>query len=355
MAEKTLLYLHIPFCDSKCHYCSFNSYVDRFELKKEYMEAVTAQLRNDLERFGIDKKSLMTLFIGGGTPTTVEANLYEPFFEELEEYLCADAEITTEANPNSATTQWLETMKKFGVNRISFGVQSFYDDKLRLLGRAHKALDAQNGVERAEKAGFDHISIDLIYATALDTPKRVESEIKQALQLPINHLSAYELTIEAGTVFERKPHMRVESVEQAKTVRSLLKNSGWEEYEVSNFGLFRCRHNLGYWEYRPYLGIGSGAVARIRNRRFFPHSLPERYIADPLFKEVETLTDTQMFEEQIFLGLRSCAGVGFDILDEKMKKRAKLLESEGKLVFKEDRYYNPDFLLSDEISLFILH
>ncbi len=354
MINETLLYLHIPFCDSKCHYCSFNSYVDRFELKQRYMEAAARQLRADIAEFGIEKGSLTTLFIGGGTPPTVEAELYEPFFEVVEGYLCEEAEITSEANPNSATKAWLEGMKRLGVNRMSFGVQSFFDDKLRLLGRAHKAADAHRAVERARICGFDRISIDLIYATVLDTPERVASEIARALKLPIDHLSAYELTIEEGTPFQKSPEVRVESVEQAKLVRKLLKAHGWKEYEVSNFGLSQCRHNLGYWKYLPYLGIGSGAAGRIANRRFYPERLIERYIEDPFFKTYEPLTPDEMTQERVFLGLRSCVGVDRKILDGDMCERAELLTREGKLVFKEGVYYNPDFLLSDEIALFIL-
>ncbi len=354
MIDETLLYLHIPFCDSKCHYCSFNSYVDRFELKKSYMEAVTRQLRYDLEKYDIKKGELATLFIGGGTPSTIEPALYEPFFEVVEGYLREDAEITSEANPNSATKRWLEGMKELGVNRISFGVQSFFDDKLRLLGRAHRAIEAIKAVEIAKECGFKHISIDLIYATMLDTPERVESEIEEALKLPVDHLSAYELTIEEGTPFQKRPHVRIDSIEQAKLVRDLLKRSGWMEYEVSNFGLVQCRHNLGYWKYLPYLGIGSGAVGRMKNSRTYPHRVPERYIEDPLFKELESLTEEQMLQERVFLGLRSCAGVCKDLLKPGMHERAELLRREKKLILKEGVYFNTDYLLSDEIALFIL-
>jgi len=354
MKNDTLLYLHIPFCDSKCHYCSFNSYVEKGWLKESYMEAVAKQLRNDLHEFEIPKGSLRSLFIGGGTPSTVKPELYEPLFEVLEGYLREDAEITSEANPNSATKRWLEGMKGLGVNRISIGVQSFFDDKLRLLGRSHSADDAVSAIERAGETGFEHISLDLIYATALDTPERVEYEIERALKLPIDHLSAYELTIEEGTPFQKRPQVRVESVEQAKTVKSILRSEGWEEYEVSNFALSPCRHNLGYWEYRPYLGVGSGAVGRIGNMRYSPLREPERYIVEPLFKEYETLTEEQMVQERILLGLRSSVGVEKGLLEKGMVRRAELLRGEGRLIYKDGRYFNPDFLLSDEIALFII-
>ena len=128
-----LVYLHIPYCDSKCHYCSFNSYVDKFDTRSEYMQALYRQLSFELKRFNTGKKQIKTLFIGGGTPSTVDPELYKPIFELLKPYLQDDAEITTEANPNSATKEWLKGMKSLGVNRVSFGVQSFDSNKLKAL------------------------------------------------------------------------------------------------------------------------------------------------------------------------------------------------------------------------------
>jgi len=289
LKQTLLLYLHIPFCDSKCHYCSFNSYVDRFDLRERYMEAICRQLDHDLRHFGIAHGTVETLFIGGGTPSTVEPSLYAPLFEKIAPFLVPDPEITSEANPNSATAEWLAGMRALGVNRISFGVQSFFDDKLKLLGRAHRARDAVEAVERAAAAGYERLSIDLIYATMLDTPGRMEKELERALSLPIEHLSAYELTIEEGTTFQKRPEVRKESLEQAHILRDTLRSHGWEQYEISNFGRRICRHNYGYWEYRPYLGLGSGAVGRIGNARFYPAEDPGAYIEDPLSRRVEPL------------------------------------------------------------------
>jgi len=352
--NKYLLYIHIPFCDSKCHYCSFNSYVDKFELKAAYMNALHKQLLHDLEYHNIPTGSIETIFIGGGTPTTVDFNLYEPIFKTITPYLQKDAEITSEGNPNSITTEWLKGMKELGVNRISIGVQSFFNDKLKLLGRSHKSIDAILAVERAYSAGFKNLSIDLIYSTLLDTPKRIESELEQALKLPINHLSAYELTIEEGTPFEHRPEVRKESIEQAYVIHEKITNIGWQQYEISNYGKSFCRHNIGYWEYKQYLGIGSGAVGRIGNQRLYPHRNIEQYIKDPFFKNTEELKNHEITEEKIFLGLRSFVGIDTDILNNNMRKHAELLINEGKLYKKDKRYFNTDYLLSDEIALFIL-
>ena len=348
-----LLYIHIPFCDSKCHYCSFNSYVDKFELKEAYMQALLRQLRHDLEKFAIPKRSIETVFIGGGTPSTVSPTLFRPAFETFEPFLTSEAEITSEANPNSASEDWLAGMRELGVNRISFGVQSFFDDKLRLLGRAHRASEAIDAVQRAAALGFENLSIDIIYGTVIDTAERMEKEIKEALQLPLTHLSAYELTIEEGTPFEQRPHMRKESLEQSRLMREKLSKAGLHAYEISNFGK-PCRHNLGYWEYKPYLGIGCGAVGRIGNERYYPHRNVEKYIESPLYREIEELRSSDMTEERIFLGLRSRVGVDMKLLEPSMRRRADLLVKEKKLHLSDNRYHNPDFLLSDEIALFIL-
>ena len=351
--EPLLCYLHIPFCDSKCHYCAFNSYVDRFELRAAYMKALDAQLRHDLESFGVEKGVVATLFIGGGTPSTVAPELYAPLFETLAPYLAEGAEITTEANPNSATEAWLRGMQALGVNRVSFGVQSFFDDKLRFLGRAHRAHEAEEAVHRAREAGFARISADLIYATALDTPARIEQELERLFALPVEHFSAYELTIEEGTPFAERPDVRKESLEQARLVRECAEEAGFPCYEISNYGT-PCRHNLGYWEYRPYLGVGSGAVGRVGTRRYRPRTLPERYIEHPLQKSFEELDTEAMRQERLFLGLRSVVGVDPRHLTPAMRERADLLAREGKLLFDQGRYRNPDYLLSDEIALFIL-
>ena len=348
-----LLYVHIPFCDSKCSYCSFNSYVDRFHLKATYMDALCRQMEFELQRFGVHSGEIETLFIGGGTPSTVDAELYRPLFSRLRPYLAENAEITSEANPNSATENWLQGMHGLGVNRISFGVQSFNDEKLKFLARAHKASDAVHAVEHAKKVGFEHISLDLIYATALDTQTLLEEDLKTAFSLPIDHLSAYALTIEEGTPFEQTPEAAREKLELTEWFFNAVRSYGFEQYEISNFGTYRSRHNLGYWQYKEYIGLGSGAVGFRNATRYYPRTDIEGYIADPLDIREESLSEDEIKTEKIFLGLRSIVGVERQILNDKERLRADLLVSEGKLRFENGRYVNPDFLLSDELALFI--
>ncbi len=348
-----LLYIHIPFCDSKCHYCSFNSYVDKFHLKEAYMQSLLAQLQHELERFEAKKESIETLFIGGGTPSTISPELYEPIFETIALFMTEDAEITSEANPNSATKEWLEGMRALGVKRISFGVQSFDEKKLKLLNRAHSPKQAIEAVENAEKAGFEHISLDLIYAVLGDTKELLQHDLAQALSLPIDHLSAYALTIEENTPFAKKPQMSKEQLSQTKWLFEEIKKHGFPQYEISNFGRYKSRHNLGYWHYKDYIGAGAGAVGKKEDIRLYPQSDIEAYIKNPTKVHTEKLSYEDMKFERIFLGLRSEVGVDSALLDDIERKQAEILTAEGKLEYKKGRYFNSDFLLADEITLFL--
>jgi oxygen-independent coproporphyrinogen III oxidase len=348
-----LLYLHIPFCDSKCSYCAFNSYVDKFHLKREYMSALEEQLLYELNRFNVDKKSIESVFIGGGTPSTISPELYKNIFEIISQYLQENAEITTEANPNSATYEWLNGMKKLGINRVSFGVQSFNADKLKLLNRAHNPAQAIEAVNNAKKAGFQNISLDLIYATLGDTKELLKKDLEIAFSLPINHLSAYALTIEEGTAFASKPQMSKEQLEDTQSFFQQIEEKGFKQYEISNFGNYNSVHNLGYWQYKEYMGVGAGAVGKLKNKRYYPETEIEKYIQNPLQIRVETLLDEDIKIEKIFLGFRSIVGVAQNILNKEERSRADLLVQDGRLIFKEMRYYNNDYLLSDELTLFI--
>ncbi len=348
-----LLYIHIPFCDSKCHYCSFNSYVDKFHLKKEYMQALLSQIEYELKRFEAKKGSIETLFIGGGTPSTISPGLYEPVFQKIAPYMTEDAEITSEANPNSATIEWLEGMRALGVNRISFGVQSFDEKKLKLLNRAHSPAQAVHAIKNAHKAGVEHISLDLIYAVLGDTRELLRHDLDQAFSLPIDHLSAYALTIEENTPFAKKPQMSKEELEHTRWLFDEIQSRGFSQYEISNFGRYKSRHNLGYWHYKDYIGAGAGAVGKKDDIRLYPKPLIEAYITNPTLAATEPLTKEDIKFEKIFLGLRSEIGVDEKLLEKAEKERAKLLVEEKKLNYANGRYTNPDFLLADELSLFL--
>lgn len=347
-----LLYIHIPFCDSKCSYCAFNSYVDKFSMRRDYMNALSAQLETELERFGVTESNpIETIFIGGGTPSTVEPSLYRPLFERIAPFLCENAEITSEANPNSATRTWLEGMRDLGVNRISFGVQSFDDAKLRILGRAHNTAQASEAVRLASSIGIGHLSIDLIYGVRGDTRELLEKDLNQAFSLPIDHISLYALTIEEATPFAQTPELAAEELDLTRWLFGRLESAGFPQYEISNFGRYQSRHNKGYWEHKPYIGLGAGAVGFLGNRRIYPSTSVEHYIEHPTECTYETIDTEALLSEKLFLGFRSCIGVEEAILSAAQKQQADLLVDERVLCKKDGRYFNTDYLLADEIAL----
>ena len=348
-----LTYIHIPFCDSKCYYCSFNSYTNLHDRIAKYMQALKRQLLWDLERFNVEPNSLETLFIGGGTPSCVEVKYYEEVFKILKPYLRKNAEITTEANPNSATQEWLEGMQALGVNRVSFGVQSFSNKKLQELNRAHNANEAIKAVKNAHNLGIKNISLDIIYDFYSDSKELISNDLKQAFTLPINHISAYELTIEKATNFSKTPEVKKGSESLGYHLKELVTKQGFSQYEVSNYGTYHSLHNIGYWKHKEYLGIGAGAVGYKNQERYYPNTNIDNYIKEPTKIRTEKLTSQDIITEKIFLGLRSCVGVGQDILTKEQVKQANILLKEDKLSFKDGRYFNKEYFLSDEYALFI--
>ena len=317
------------------------------------MNAVDQQLSFELGKFNPQKKSISSLFIGGGTPSTIAPRIFAPFFERIEPFLSDDAEITSEANPNSATKEWIQGMKALGVNRLSFGVQSFNEEKLKFLGRAHSSKSAQTAIENAFEQGIKHISLDLIYGTALDTQTLLVNDLDIASKLPIDHLSAYALTIEEHTPFFNRNNVTNTSEKLAKTFVENIIDKGFMQYEISNFGTYQSVHNKGYWEHQNYLGIGSGAVGFLENKRFYPCKNIEEYLQNPLHVEIEKLSAEDLHVEKIFLGLRSCIGIDLALFSTKERVNVDLLVREKKLTCKENKVYNNDYFLSDEIALYI--
>ena len=329
-----LLYVHIPFCESKCPYCAFGSVVGKRNLTSAYFDAMIADFREQILKFDVKNGEIETVFIGGGTPSAVDADCYERLFETVAPYLAKDAEITTEANPNSASLNWLSQMKSYGVNRVSFGAQSFFEDKLKFLGRIHDARQIYEAVANAKTAGLENINVDLIYGTKLDTKKRLEQEAQNIRNL-------------GGKINYAKDSPRL-----AKFMIDRIEEAGLKQYEISNFGQI-CRHNLGYWQGKNYLAIGAYAVGFWRDRRFYNASNLNAYVKNPHAKKIEKLSADELNLERIFLGARSIVGIWQNSLNAEQEQRALLLKKSGKLKFKNGRYYAKNFLTADEISLFI--
>ena len=350
-----LLYIHIPFCDSKCFYCAFNSYTNLGHLKIDYMKALNAQLKFELKKY--DNLILKSVFFGGGTPSSIDAVYYKDIFETLKYYINNSTEITTEANPNSASKQWQNDMKEFGVNRISFGVQSFNDEKLRFLGRNHNHTQAIDAIKNASELGYKHINCDLIYDTLKDTKELLESDLQIISKLPIDHISAYSLIIEENTKFEHTPEVRIENIDFAKYIFSSLEDFGFTQYEISNFSKnkkARSIHNYGYWQKENYIGVGSGAIGAINAKRYYCNEDVQEYINTPTsYSKIENLDKEDILFEKIFLGLRSDVGVCLDLFNDTQKQNIKILQKEKKITINNNKIFNNDFLLSDEIVLFI--
>ncbi|QOG13218.1 coproporphyrinogen III oxidase family protein [Arcobacter sp. FWKO B] len=346
----------MPFCDSKCFYCSFNSYVDKFHLKSHYMEVLTRELEHELQILKNNNQKLSTIFIGGGTPSSINYASYAQMFKLLKGYINDTTEVTIEANPNSATIDWLKAMKDYGVNRVSFGVQSFNDTKLSFLGRSHNSKRAIKAIQDAQCIGFNSINCDIIYACANDTKELISSDLDMANKLGVEHISSYSLTLEAGTKFWTMKDVSIDDEELSEFVINYLKSLGYHQYEISNFAKnnkFESKHNKGYWEYKEYLGVGCGAVGRIGSNRYYSLSDIESYLRNPLHKEIEILEEKDMKIEKILLGLRSNVGFDLSLLDVNNVEKAHYLEKLGKIKIENSKIYNKNYLLADEIALYL--
>jgi oxygen-independent coproporphyrinogen-3 oxidase len=242
-------------------------------------------------------------------------------------------------------------MKSLGVNRISFGVQSFDEKKLKTLGRAHNTQHTLQAIKNADKIGFKHLSVDLIYGVLGDTQELLHSDINIAMRLPIDHMSLYALTIEEHTAFEKSPQMSHEELELTSWIFDTVETQGFKQYEISNFGSYQSSHNLGYWEGKNYIGLGAGAVGFLDDTRLYPSNDIDHYITHPLEIHTEILSSDELLSEKLFLGFRSCVGVKKDLLTPKQQKQANMLVDEKILNIENETYFNTNFLLADEIAL----
>lgn len=359
-SENLSLYLHIPFCDSKCGYCAFNSKVDKNHLKPLYMQKLAVYLRNKLRNLQESRKvRIISVYIGGGTPSVVESHLYADVFREFLPFLKSGAEISVEANPNKLSLEWLRAMRAFGVNRLSLGVQSFDAQKLAFLEREHNNKNTFLAIDYAQNVGFKNLSIDLIYGTPLCSESLLESELKTALKLPLTHISAYHLSLDSGSRFyKEKERVYMESQKRlAEEFGGFLSIGHFVEaylekflhYEVSNYGKIST-HNLHYWKGGDYVGVGAGAVGCIGDvRTSMPNSI-EKFLEE-FSEQKEILTQEDRKLEHLFLGFRSCVGVEIEKISN--QKNLELLLCENILIQKNKRVLAKDYFLGDEIALFL--
>jgi oxygen-independent coproporphyrinogen-3 oxidase len=320
------LYVHIPYCDSKCPYCDFNSYAVKRWPEDEYVAALIAEMEYyaPLEpwRWG----SVQTIFMGGGTPSLFAPESIARVLEATDRLWPAmpsqSCEITMEANPGTVDLDKLRGFRATGVNRISFGVQSFTPRHLERLGRIHDAEQAKDAIRMARAAGFEDLNLDLIFAVPGQTLEEWERDLAVAIDLAPDHISAYNLTYEEGTPFEsmrRKGEIGPlpEEIEVAMFTRTreILAAAGYAPYEISNFARpgRECRHNLNYWQSGEYLGVGAGAHSFAIGRRWSDEKGPAIYLAKIAAKGQarvfeESLTTDQARGEFVFLALRLASG-----------------------------------------------
>lgn len=283
------LYIHLPWCVSKCPYCDFNSHVAQTPIDKQlYIDALIADLESDLPY--AQGRPLNSLFIGGGTPTLFSADAIALLFERIKTYLPikVECEITIEANPESADLEKLKILRKAGINRISIGMQSLNDQCLARIGRAHDAECALRAFENARRAGFSNINCDLMFGLPEQTEAQALADLADVIELRPEHISWYQLTIEPNTIFyTRQPQLPDDDTiwQLQQEGMQLLQENNYRRYEVSAYSRAKpCKHNLNYWQFGDYLGIGAGAHGKltlaaensiVRTRK---HRFPESYI-----------------------------------------------------------------------------
>lgn len=324
--KPTSAYVHIPFCTQICYYCDFS----KVFIKNQPVDSYLEHLIEEYDSYNI--KKLRTLYIGGGTPTALSARQLAFLLEKLTDKLDLSylEELTIEANPGDLEQEKIAVLKDSPVNRVSLGVQTFNDRMLKQIGRSHSEKDIYENIANLKKAGFDNISIDLIYALPKQTMEDVKINVAKAIALDIPHMSLYSLILENHTVFMNRmrrgklplPKEDLEA-EMFDYIIAELEKAGFEHYEISNFSKpgFESRHNLMYWDNAEYYGIGAGASGYVDGVRYKNHGPIRHYLqaveAGNARVQEEVLTLKEQMEEEMFLGLRKKSGVSKKRFEEK--------------------------------------
>ncbi len=346
---KAGLYIHVPFCLSKCAYCSFYS-IESISLIPDYLAALQKEIKFYRKYFA----SFDTIYIGGGTPSLLKAEQLANILSSIRKTykIAANAEITLEANPGDISREHLKMLKSIGINRLNIGIQSFSDKILKFLGRRHSAKEAVAAIDAARQAGFDNLGIDLIYGVHGAGIKSWENTLQKAVAWEPEHISCYQLSLDDKTplyqryVKESFPMLTEDQeLKFFLTTSAQLEAAGYIHYEVSNFARteqLKSRHNMKYWQHVPYLGLGSAAHSFLDEKRWWNKSSVSDYITElaegkmPLDSS-ETLSPDQLQLEALFLGLRTKDGIdlklyqekhGLDLLAEKKQVIEKLLEND---------------------------
>lgn len=320
------LYIHIPYCVRKCDYCDFLSFSSKKEQRERYVDALIREIRS--KKQWAENYQVTSVFIGGGTPPVLEPEQTRRFLNALNEtFLIREyAEITTEMNPGTITREKLLVYKEVGINRISIGLQSANNSELKLLGRIHSYEDFLECYELARELGFTNINVDLMAAVPGQTEETYRESLEKVVALGPEHISAYSLIIEEGTPFYERYRdgginngndsmgtLVTEEVERQiyKDTKRYLQEHGYQQYEISNYARpgYECKHNLGYWECREYLGLGLGAASLLNHNRIANTRDMDAYVKGFYEGTREKLTRDMEMEEYCFLGLRKTEGI----------------------------------------------
>jgi len=364
------IYLHVPFCTVKCSYCAFNVYVNQNYLVKPYVDALCREIQWVGRRNPGHK--VHTIYFGGGTPTLLTSTQYTHILDTIREHfeVLPDAEITTEANPDDLTrVEYLQALHDIGVHRLSIGVQSTHQAQLELFGRLHDAATVAHAVENARKAGFDNLSLDLIYGIPQQTMTMWEQTLAATMALGVQHFSLYALGIEPKTAMEywiRRDKLAAPDDELAadmyEKATAVLGEHGYQQYEIANWACpgYESEHNKQYWRNMPYLGLGPGAHGYAGGMRYVVEHSPHRYIKamhegngelpfplTPAVTEHTAVTRQDEIEETIMMGLRLLQD-GIDFEAFKTRFDVDLLELRGDVI---QQYQEMGMLQRDDARL----
>jgi oxygen-independent coproporphyrinogen-3 oxidase len=312
--KKVGLYIHVPFCRSKCYYCDFNSFPHKDSLIPAYFDALEREIYEYAEKIQQN-----TVFIGGGTPSYIDACFIKQVLKACNQNfnICSCAEITIEANPGTLCEKKLESYRESGINRISIGLQAWQEKLLKRLGRTHTLDDYIQNFRLARKEGFDNINTDLIFGIPGQTTEEWRETIENVSNMGVEHISCYSLKIEDGTIFgemlsrgQLAPMEDEQDREMYYLTKEILGKAGYKHYEISNFAKpdYECKHNLIYWKPQPYVGIGAGAHSYLEGKRFNNIYNPEKYIEcikkGGISKEnIEFIDRSEAISEYMILGL----------------------------------------------------
>ncbi|XZM24940.1 radical SAM family heme chaperone HemW [Clostridium perfringens] len=320
--DKISLYIHIPFCAQKCLYCDFPSFARKDHLRKAYIEALNKEIISLREKH--NNLEINTIFIGGGTPSVLEADELECLLKEVAKLnMAKDIEYSMECNPGNLTEEKLEVMKKYGVNRISMGLQAKQDNLLKGLGRIHNYKTFKENFLLAKKVGFNNINVDLMFGLPNQRLNEWEETLREIISLEPAHISAYSLIIEEGTAFYNlyeNDKLKLPTEEEERKMyhlaKKILEENGFNQYEISNYAKEgkECRHNLAYWNMDNWIGVGLAAASYINGKRIKNISSVEKYInfineKGEAVEEIINNSKNDNMEEFMFMGLRKINGI----------------------------------------------